>query len=139
MQNASEWIKVVLAAIGGGLAWFFGPWDVLISVLVGFIAVDYLLGVINAGMKKELSSEIGFKGLLRKVVIFLLVDVGALLDKVMPGGNGAIRAAVCTFYIANEGLSILENAGALGLPLPPKLKGILKQLEEEELVEQEKA
>lgn len=138
MQNASEWIKVVLAAIGGGLAWFFGPWDALISVLIGFIAVDYLMGVINAGMRKELSSEVGFKGLLRKMVILLLVGVGALLDKIMPGANGAIRAAVCTFYIANEGLSILENAGALGLPLPPKLLGVLKQLEEE-MVDQKEA
>lgn len=132
-MNVGEWIKVVLAAISGGLAWFFGPWDALIMVLVGFVLVDYLMGVINAAMKKELSSAVGFKGLLRKVVIFLMVGIGTLLDNIIvPGANGAIRMAVCTFYIANEGLSIMENAAAVGVPMPPKLKEILAQLRDKD-------
>lgn len=109
--------------------WCRGPWDTLIAVLLAFVALDYLMGVINAICKQTLSSAVGFKGLAKKVAIFVMVGLAALLDRVAPM-NGAIRAAVCLFYIANEGISILENAGAIGLPLPDKLKETLAQLKD---------
>ena len=129
MEHIVTVLKSAIAAIGGVLVWMFGPWDTLIAVLLAFIVLDYLMGVFNAAVQKTLSSSVGFKGLAKKVAIFAMVGLAALLDRVAPM-NGAIRAAVCLFYIANEGISILENAGALGLPLPAKLKDMLVQLKD---------
>ena len=122
--------KTIFAAIGAAIAYVWGPWDALILVLIAFVVTDYITGVIKAASQGQLSSAVGFKGLAKKVMIFVLVAVGSLLDKVIPAANNAIRAAVCMFYIANEGLSILENAGALGLPLPNILKKWLAKLKE---------
>ncbi len=127
MDGVVTWIKGAVAAIGGLMAYIWGPWDTLVSVLVAFVALDYVMGVINATIKGTLSSQIGFKGLAKKVAIFFMIAVASLLDKVVPV-NGAIRAAVCMFYIANEGISVLENAGSIGLPLPNVLKKALAQL-----------
>lgn len=129
MEYILIWIKSAIAAIGGVLVWMFGPWDTLIAVLLAFVVLDYIMGVIKAATLKTLSSEIGFKGLAKKVAIFALVALAAMLDRVIPM-NGAIRAAVCLFYIANEGISIMENAGAMGLPMPAKLKDMLAQLKD---------
>ena len=123
-------IKSIFAALGGFFAYLFGPWDALIIVLVAFVVMDYITGFISAASQGKLDSSVGFKGLAKKVMIFALVAVGSLLDKVIPAANNAIRAAVCMFYIANEGLSVLENAGALGLPLPKTLKNWLVKLKE---------
>ena len=128
-------LKSAIAAIGGVLVWMYGPWDTLIAVLLAFVVLDYLMGVFNAAVQKTLSSSVGFKGLAKKVAIFVMVGLAALLDRVAPT-NGAIRAAVCLFYIANEGISILENAGALGLPLPAKLKDMLVQLKDKSGVDE---
>lgn len=135
MEHIGTWLKSAIAAIGGVLVWVWGPWDTLIAVLIAFIALDYLMGVFNAVVQKSLSSSVGFKGLAKKVAIFVMVGLAALLDRVAPT-NGAIRAAVCLFYIANEGISILENAGALGLPLPAKLKDMLVQLKDKSGVDE---
>lgn len=132
MDKLMDWIKAAFAAIGGAIAWFFGPWDLLIGVLLAFVAADYLMGVINAGMHGALSSAAGWKGLLRKAAIFMAVATGALLDKIVPDTNGAVRASVCLFYIANEGLSVLENIGAMGVPLPARIKRMLLQLKDAE-------
>lgn len=128
MDNAWNWAVGAAAVISGGLTWIFGPWDTVVMVLLAFVAADYLAGVVNALLHKELSSEIGWKGLLRKAMIFLAVAMGALLDKIVPSTNGAIRAAVCIFYIANEGLSIIENMAKMGVPMPEKLREVLAQL-----------
>ena len=125
----------VLAAIGGVLTYLFGPWDAPIMVLVAVVTLDYLSGIACAAAAKELSSTVGFKGLLKKMFIFLLVALAAMLDKLVPATNGAVRSAVCMFYIANEGISILENGGRLGLPLPEGLKSMLTKLQQEEKVE----
>ena len=125
--SSLPWIKGAIVTVGGILVWVFGPWDTLIAVLLGFVVLDYIMGVIKAAALKELSSRVGSKGLAKKVGIFAMVAVAAMLDRVAPM-NGAIRAAVAIFYIANEGLSILENAGALGLPMPDKLREALAQL-----------
>ena len=129
-RDMGNWIKGILAAIGGIVSYLWGPWDALIMVLIAFVVTDYITGFLGAAARGALSSAVGFKGLAKKVMIFALVAVGSLLDKVIPAANSAIRAAVCIFYIANEGLSILENAGALGLPLPQVLKKWLVKLKE---------
>ncbi|HMM32895.1 MAG TPA: phage holin family protein [Clostridia bacterium] len=120
--------KIIFAALGSAAAYLWGPWDALIIVLLAFVVTDYVTGVLGAATQGKLDSAVGFKGIMKKVMIFVLVAVGSLLDKIIPAANNAIRAAVCMFYIANEGLSILENAGVLGLPLPAVLKKWLAQL-----------
>ena len=116
--------------MSGVLSYIFGPWDAMIMVLIAVVALDYITGVAYAAVSKTLSSVIGFKGLLKKVFIFVLVALSTMLDKLVPATNGAVRSAVCMFYIANEGLSILENAGRIGLPMPEALKGALVKLKD---------
>ena len=125
-----EWITGGIAAAGGMAAWMFGPWDALVTALLAVIVIDYATGVAAAAMQKQLSSTVGCRGLVKKITIFLLVGLAAILDNLVLVTNGALRAAVCLFYIMNEGLSVLENAGSLGLPLPDALKDALMQLNE---------
>lgn len=122
-------VKTALAAVGGALVYLFGPCDALIMALVAVVALDYITGVMRAGLKRKLSSSVGFQGLLKKVAIFVLVALASLLDKLVPATNEAVRASVCVFYIANEGISILENVGEMGVPLPKILKDVLKRLD----------
>ena len=128
MENITNTIKVIGGAIGMSLAWFFGQADTMFIALTAMVITDYATGIIAAGSNKELNSAVGFKGIARKLLIFILVGMGTLLDRLIPDANGIIRSAVCGFYITNEGLSILENAGKLGLPLPSILKNMLEQL-----------
>lgn len=121
-------IKTIFAAIGAGLGYFFGGLDGLMIALIVFVVVDYVTGIIVAIINKTLSSEIGFIGIAKKVFIFLLVGMANILDVNVIGSGSMIRSAVICFYIANEGISILENAGNMGLPLPKKLKDVLEQL-----------
>ena len=100
--------------------------------VITFIIIDYISGCLVAISKKELSSEIGFKGISKKIIIMALVGVANIVDLQILGQGSALRTATIFFYIANEGISILENAGQLGLPLPKKLVGILKQINTEE-------
>lgn len=118
------------AALGAALVWLFGEWDALLIVLLCFIALDYLSGVINAIVKKQLDSDVGFRGLLKKGAILLVVVVAAQVDKLL--GGGVFRSMACTFYIANEGLSVLENVSAAGVPLPAKLIAVLQKLRDSE-------
>jgi len=129
-MQLKELLSGIIAAVGGVAAWIFGPWDALITALLAVIVIDYATGIFAAALQKQLSSKIGFCGLLKKITIFLLVGLAAILDHLVLATNGALRAAVCLFYIMNEGLSILENAGTLGLPLPDVLKNALIQLNE---------
>ncbi len=123
-----EWIKAAIAAAGGILAYLFGPWDALCMTLVALVALDYITGVIKAAVNKTLDSAVGFRGLIKKLFIFALVALATLVDRIIPEANSAIRSAVMIFYIANEGLSIVENAGEMGLPLPGALKKALVRL-----------
>lgn len=134
-EKAVMWIKGAIAALGGAAAYLWGPWDALINALIALVALDYVTGVICAAVNKRLSSEIGFKGLIKKAVIFALVAVAGVADKVIPATNQAIRAAVILFYIANEAISILENAAELGLPVPEKLKAVLIKTKGEDKAE----
>ena len=126
---------VVFKALRVFAAYLWGPWDALINALIALVALDYVTGVICAAANKRLSSEIGFKGLIKKALIFALVAVAGVADKVIPATNQAIRAAVILFYIANEAISILENAAELGLPVPEKLKAVLIKTKGEDKAE----
>jgi toxin secretion/phage lysis holin len=117
-------------ALGGWLGYFLGGSDGLLIALIVFVALDYVTGVMCAIVDKELSSEVGFKGLFRKVLIFALVGVGHVVDTQVVGSGSALRTAVICFYLSNEGLSVLENATHIGLPVPDRLKDILSQLHE---------
>lgn len=132
MDNVVDALRIAAAGIGGIVTYIWGPWDALIIALVAMVIIDYITGVIKAAVQGKLSSAVGFRGLLKKVAIFLLVAVGVMVDRVIPATNEAVRSAVIFFYIANEGLSILENAGELGLPLPAALKKSLEKMQDKE-------
>ena len=121
-------IQAVFMAIGGWLGWYLGGCDGLLYALLGFVIMDYITGVMCAIADKKLSSEIGFKGLCRKVLIFILVGAANIIDVQIISTGSVLRTAVIFFYISNEGLSLIENAGHLGLPIPEKLKAVLEQL-----------
>ena len=121
-------IRGVFAAIGLWLGLFIGPVNGLLIALIVFVITDYVTGFASAVVRKELSSSVGFKGLARKILIFLIVGIANVLDVYVLGANAVLRTAVIFFYMANEGLSILENAGEIGLPIPKKLKDVLAQL-----------
>jgi len=128
MKGIWYWIQVAIAAAGGWLGWFLGGLDGFLYALIAFVAIDYLTGVMCAIVNKELSSEVGFKGLFRKILIFVMVGVGHILDTQIIGDGSVLRTAVIFFYLSNEGVSLLENAAHLGLPVPEKLKDVLAQL-----------
>ena len=121
-------IQAVFAAVGGWLGYFLGGCDGLVTALVVFVVVDYITGVMCAISDRKLSSAVGYRGVMRKVVIFILVGVASLLDTHVLGEVGILRTAVIFFYISNEGLSLLENAAHLGLPIPEKMRLVLEQL-----------
>ncbi len=121
-------IQVVFAGIGGWLGWFLGGCDGLLYALLAFVVIDYITGIMCAVVDKKLSSEVGFKGIFKKVLIFALVGIGHILDTRVIGNGSVMRTAVIFFYLSNEGVSLLENAAYLGLPIPQKLKSVLEQL-----------
>lgn len=124
-------IQMVFTAIGGWLGYFLGGCDGLVVALVVFVVADYLTGVMCAISEKKLSSEVGFRGICRKVLIFILVGIANILDVQVIGTGSVLRTAIIFFYISNEGISLLENAGRLGLPIPEKLKLVLEQMHNE--------
>ena len=123
-----NWVQAAFAAIGGFLGWFLGGLDGFLYALIAFVVIDYLTGVMCAIADKKLSSEIGARGIFKKVLIFVLVGVGHIVDSQVIGDGGAIRTAIIFFYLSNEGISILENAARVGLPIPEKLKTMLAQM-----------
>lgn len=128
MKEFWNTIQLIFTGIGGWLGYFLGGWDGLLYALIAFVVIDYLTGVMCAINGKTLSSEVGFKGICRKVLIFLLVGIAHILDVNVIGSGGVLRTAVIFFYISNEGVSLLENAAHLGLPVPEKIKVVLEQL-----------
>ncbi len=133
MRNFSidlVWAKVqtAVAAIGGYLGYFVGGVDGLMTALIIFMVIDYITGLMCAVADKKLSSAVGFKGICKKVLIILLVGVAHIVDLHVVGTGSALRSAVVCFYLSNEGVSLLENAAHLGLPIPDKLKMVLEQL-----------
>lgn len=132
MRAIWNYIQAVITAIGGWVGYFLGGCDGLLIALLIFVIMDYISGVMCAIADRRLSSEVGFKGICRKVLIFALVGLGHLLDYYSIGTASVLRTAIVFFYISNEGISLLENAGKLGLPIPQKIRKVLEQLNEEE-------
>lgn len=128
MKEFWNTIQVIFTAIGGWLGYFLGGCDGLVYALLLFVVADYITGVMCAIADKKLSSEVGFKGICRKVLIFVLVGIANVLDVQIIGSGSVLRTAVIFFYISNEGVSLLENAAHLGLPVPEKMIAVLKQL-----------
>ena len=128
MKEFWNTVQCVFTAVGGWLGYFLGGCDGLLIALVVFAAVDYITGVMCAINDQKLSSEVGFRGICRKVLIFILVGIANILDVEVIGTGSVLRTAIIFFYLSNEGVSLLENAAHLGLPVPTKLKDVLAQL-----------
>ena len=128
MKQFWHLVQTAFAAVGGWLGYFLGGCDGLLYALIAFVTIDYITGVMAAAADHKLSSEVGFKGICRKVLIFLLVGIGHILDTQVISSGSVLRTAVIFFYLSNEGVSIVENAAHLGLPIPEKLKVVLEQL-----------
>ena len=128
MKEFWNTIQLIFTAVGGWLGWFLGGCDGLLYALLIFVTLDYLTGVMCAVADHKLSSEVGFKGIFKKVLILMLVGIANVIDVHVVGTGSALRGATVCFYLSNEGLSILENTVHLGLPVPEKLKEVLSQL-----------
>lgn len=128
MKELWNWIQMAITAVGGVVGSFLGGVDGFLYALIVFVVIDYITGVMVGISQKKLSSEIGFKGIAKKVLIFLLVGIGSIIDTKILGEGNVVRTAVVFFYLSNEGISILENVSVLGLPIPQKLKDVLEQL-----------
>ena len=138
MKEFWNTIQLIITAVGGWLGYFLGGCDGLLYALIAFVVIDYITGVMCAIINRELSSAVGFKGIFRKVMIFLLVGIANIIDVQVIGTGAVLRTAVIFFYISNEGVSLLENAGHLGLPIPEKIKTVLEQLHDRAEKEEEK-
>ncbi|MGN8732849.1 phage holin family protein [Fusicatenibacter saccharivorans] len=128
MKEFWNTIQLMFTAVGGWLGWFLGGCDGLLYALIAFVVIDYITGVMCAINDQSLSSEVGFRGICRKVLIFLMVGIANILDVNVIGTGSVLRTAVIFFYISNEGVSLMENAAHLGLPVPEKIKVVLEQL-----------
>ena len=128
MKTVWNTVQFSFAAVGGFLGWFLGGCDGLLYALIAFVTVDYVTGVMCAVVDRKLSSSVGFKGIFRKVLIFVMVGISHILDTQVIGNGSVLRTAVIFFYISNEGVSLLENVSHLGLPVPEPVKTVLKQL-----------
>lgn len=132
MENLLKYFKTVITLLGTVFTWLLGAWDTALIVLITFMVLDYATGVLRGYVNKELSSDVGLKGIARKAVIFIVLIVAVCLDRLLNTGTWLFRTLICYFYIANEGLSLLENAITLGVPVPEKLKEALIQLKDGE-------
>ncbi|KGP74993.1 hypothetical protein JT05_13065 [Desulfosporosinus sp. Tol-M] len=132
MKDIINTLQIVVAAVGGYIGYFLGGWDGFLYALVAFVVIDYLTGIMVAILEKRLSSEVGFRGIFKKVLIFSLVAVAHIVDSQLIQTGSAVRTAVIFFYLSNEGISIIENTAKIGLPIPEKLKTVLEQLNKED-------
>ncbi len=132
MEKILNYIKVIVMALGTGITWLLGSWDKALLVLIVFMVLDYGTGLLRAWINKEVSSDVGLMGIARKGLIFVVLIVAVMLDRLLNTGTWVFRTLVCYFYIANEGISLLENCAGLGLPIPEKIKDALAQLKDGE-------
>jgi toxin secretion/phage lysis holin len=132
MKDFIYTLQRAFAAIGGYIGWFLGDFDGLLYALVAFVVIDYITGIMLAFLEKKLSSSVGFKGIFKKVLIFAFVGLGHIIDFYIIQKGSALRTAVIFFYLSNEGLSIIENATMIGLPVPEKLKAVFIELKKED-------
>lgn len=132
MKNLINIIQAIFATIGGYIGWFLGGADGFMYALITFVVIDYVTGLMVAVLERKLSSEVGFRRIFKKVLIFAFVGIGNIIDVYLLKNGSAIRTAVIFFYVSNEGISIIENSSKIGLPIPQRLKDILEQLNKEE-------
>ena len=132
MKQFVETMQYVISGIGGFAGWFLGGVDGFLYALLVFVVVDYLTGLMAAYIQKKISSEVGFRGICRKVAIFCLVGIAHILDAQVIKTGSVLRTAIVFFYLSNEGISILENITIIGLPVPQKLKDVLEQIREKD-------
>lgn len=125
-------VKSISGAIGAVVGFLYGEVNGLFIAIIALMVLDYITGILCAVISKTLSSEVGFRGLVKKFVILLVIAVGHLVDAYVIGTGSAVMSAVMLFFAANEGISILENAAILGLPIPQKLKDVLEQLKDKD-------
>ena len=130
MGRFLEVLKYLVAVVGTGLTWLFGSWDLALTILIVFMVLDYCTGVLKGYVLKQLSSDVGLRGLAKKAVILIVLIVAVCLDRLLNTGHWVFRTLVAYFYIANEGLSLIENCAALGAPVPQQVVDALAQLKE---------
>lgn len=128
LNSVFRWVQVAFATVGGWLGYILGGLDGFLYALIAFVVIDYITGLMCAIIDKKLSSEVGAKGIFKKVLIFAMVAVAHIVDTQIIGDGSVLRTAVIFFYLSNEGVSILENVAHIGLPIPQKLKDVLEQL-----------
>ena len=131
MDSIVKYYEIIAALIGGAMCWLLGGFDSLIYALIAFVSVDYLTGLLVAIRKRRISSSIGSKGISQKIMIFTLIAIANIIDQYIVNAGSTLRTMVIIFYLSNEGISIVENAGNSGLPLPQKLKEVLQTLNQE--------
>lgn len=132
MKQIIETMQYVITGIGGFVGWFLGGVDGFLYALLVFVVVDYLTGLMAAFIQKKISSEVGFRGICRKVAIFCLVGIAHILDAQVIKTGSVLRTAIVFFYLSNEGISILENITIIGLPVPQKLRDVLEQIRDKD-------
>ena len=132
MREIWTGVQSIFTALGGFIGWYICGMDGLLYTLLTFMTVDYVTGVMCAILERKLSSQVGYRGLFKKALILIMVGTGHAIDSHVIGAGGVFRTAVICFYISNEGLSFLENAARIGLPIPDKLTDILIQLHKKE-------
>lgn len=137
MKNIISNLQLAITAIGGYIGYFLGGFDGFIYALVVFVTIDYVTGLMVAVLEKKVSSEIGFRGIFKKILIFTLVGIANIVDVHLIKNGSAIRTATICFYVSNEGISILENCIKIGLPVPEKLKQVLEQLGKEDDIDEQ--
>jgi toxin secretion/phage lysis holin len=128
MEDVTRYFKTIIAIIGTIFTWLLGTWDTPICILILFMILDYITGLMRGYINKVLSSDVGLKGIARKAIIFIVLIVAVALDRLLNTGTWMFRSLICYFYIANEGLSLLENCASLGVPIPNKILESLEQL-----------
>ena len=132
MKQIIETVQYVITGIGGFVGWFLGGVDGFLYALLVFVVVDYLTGLMAAYIQKKISSEVGFRGICRKVAIFCLIGIAHILDAQVIQSGSVLRTAIVFFYLSNEGISILENITIIGLPVPQKLRDVLEQIRDKD-------
>ena len=128
MKIMEKYFNGIVALIATFFTYLFGSWDLALQVLIVFMILDYGTGVLYAYLTNQLNSEVGFKGLVKKCMILVVLIIGVMLDRIVGNGTWVFRTLVAYFYIANEGISLLENVGNIGIPIPNKMRQALEQL-----------
>ena len=132
MKFMEKYFNALLAVVATFFTYVFGSWDLALQVLIVFMILDYGTGVLYAFLNNQLNSEVGFKGLVKKMMILVVLIIGVMVDRILGNGNWVFRTLVAYFYIANEGISLLENVANIGIPIPNKIRNALEQLNKDE-------